>query len=147
MYSLFTKHQDEKSDSEYCRCHWHEGFAQVHKLDWLPRIALFGKHNLFLAFAWRPDTGLHNSWVRNNGTTQHNFCWFHCWVPINPHQLMFIKGWVPNISNQQLCNQQLVSIWSAWLLGTQLLGCAAFDPTLDQTFQILSLFVELVSKI
>ena len=93
------------------------------------------------------DTGLHNSWVRNNGTTQHNFCWFHCWVPINPHQLMFIKGWVPNISNQQLCNQQLVSIWSAWLLGTQLLGCAAFDPTLDQTFQILSLFVELVSKI
>ena len=99
------------------------------------------KNNFF------PDTGLHNSWVRNNGTTQHNFCWFHYWVPINPHQLMFIKGWVPNISNQQLCNQQLVSIWSAWLLGTQLLGCAAFDPTLDQTFQILSLFVELVSKI
>ena len=93
------------------------------------------------------DTGLHNSWVRNNGTTQHNFCWFHCWVPNNPHQLMFIQGWGANISNQQLGNQQLVSSWSAWLLGTQLLGCAAFDPTLDQTFQILSLFVELVSKI
>ena len=57
------------------------------------------------------DTGLHNSWVRNNGTTQHNFCWFHCWVPINPHQLMFIQGWVHNISNQQLGNQQLVSSW------------------------------------
>ena len=100
----------------------------------------------FLSILVHADTGPPNSWVRNNGTTQHNFCWFHCWVPINPHQLIFIQDWVPNISNQQLCNQQLVSSWSAWLLGTQLLGCAAFDPTLDQTFQILSLFVELVSK-
>ena len=110
-------------------------------------ISVMEKSHVSVDFSTYADTGLHNSWVRNNGTTQHNFCWFHCWVPINPHQLMFIKGWVPNISNQQLCNQQLVSIWSAWLLGTQLLGCAAFDPTLDQTFQILSLFVELVSKI
>ena len=59
---------------------------------------------------------------------------------------MFIQGWGANISNQQLGNQQLVSSWSAWLLGTQLLGCAAFDTTLDKIFQILSLFVEVVSK-
>ena len=83
------------------------------------------------------DTGLPNSWVRNNRKKQLNFCWFPCWVPINPHQLMFFQGWVPNISNQQLGNQQLVSSWYDWLLGTQLLGCAAFYPTLDQIFQIL----------
>ena len=61
----------------------------------------------------------------------------HCWAPINSHQFMFFQGWVPNISNQQLGNQQLVSSWYDWLLGTQLLGCAAFYPTLDQIFQIL----------
>ena len=126
-------------------------FTILFTIECVMKLSSFGPKAYFkvsiIIIVLHSDTGLHNSWVRNNGTTQHNFCWFHCWVPINPHQLMFIKGWVPNISNQQLCNQQLVSIWSAWLLGTQLLGCAAFDPTLDQTFQILSLFVELVSKI
>ena len=31
-------------------------------------------------------------------------------VPINSHQLILIQGWVPNISNQQLCIPYVVGL-------------------------------------